>query len=230
MRLTRRGEFIIMLIVNGLGVALLFLIAFGVPDAVWSTRAIYVVLGFLLFIIGNWFVVKWWGPNSQMAQEERVLGQERKGVVMRRTSRVLPPWALPATLVGSVEEAARAQDTSSSDWVAGVLARALDRVGGDGDVSGVAATPVEAREDDVLLTRRGEFISMLIVNNLMGLAPFVIFVTEPDALWPKKALHVVIGLLFLTIGNRVAVKWWGPNSRDAQLEREREQAGGRNKP
>ncbi|MDE0240665.1 MAG: hypothetical protein OXQ84_10785 [bacterium] len=81
----------------------------------------------------------------------------------------------------------------------------------------------------MFLKRRGNFISMLIVNNLMGLAPFVIFVTEPDAIWPEKALHVVIGLLFLTIGNRVAVKWWGPNSRDAQLEREleQEQAGGR---
>ena len=81
----------------------------------------------------------------------------------------------------------------------------------------------------MFLKRRGNFISMLIVNNLAGLVPFLIFVTEPDAVWPKKALYVVIGLLFLTIGNRVAVNWWGPNSRDAHLEREleQEQAGER---
>lgn len=79
----------------------------------------------------------------------------------------------------------------------------------------------------MFLKRRGNFISMLIVNNLMGLAPFAIFVTEPDAVWPEKALHVVIGALFLTIGNRVVVKWWGPNSRDAELERKLEQAGER---
>ena len=81
----------------------------------------------------------------------------------------------------------------------------------------------------MFLTRRGEYIFMLIVNNLGGFVPFLFFFADPDAMWPKKALYVVIGLLFLTIGNRFVVKSWGPNSWAAQreLELEKEQAGER---
>ncbi len=78
------------------------------------------------------------------------------------------------------------------------------------------------------LKRRGEFIFMLIVNNFGGVVPFLIFVSEPDALWLKKALYCVVGLLFLTIGNWFAVDSWGPNSRNAQRERElMQEAAGR---
>ena len=61
---------------------------------------------------------------------------------------------------------------------------------------------------------------MLIVNNLCGFVPFLIFVTEPDALWARKAFFCMVGFLFLSIGNRFVVDSRGPNSRDGQRERE----------
>ena len=70
------------------------------------------------------------------------------------------------------------------------------------------------------LNRRGEFIFMLIVNNFGGVVPRMIFVSEPDALWLKKALYCVVGLLFLSIGNWFVVDSWGPNSWNAKRERE----------
>ena len=79
------------------------------------------------------------------------------------------------------------------------------------------------------LKRRGEFIFMLIVNNFGGVVPFLIFVSEPDALWLKKALYCVVGFLFLSIGNWFVVDSWGPNSWNARRERElmQEEADGR---
>ena len=137
MRLTLRGEFILVLALNNLGVSGLFLLAAAVPDAVWSTRAVFVVLGLLYLTGGNWFVVKWWGPNSPDAEAERELGLKRVGLVTRTTVWVLPAWALPAKLVDSVKEEAKRQDMSPSDWVAGALARALGRRSqGNGDDDG----------------------------------------------------------------------------------------------
>lgn len=120
MSLTRRGGFLIMLAANHAGVAVLFLIAFAAPDAVWSVRAIYVVLGLLLLTIGNWFVVRDWGPNGREAQLERV----RAGRDMRTTS-----WVLPADLVDRIAEAADTQRMSPCEWAESVLTRALGRRG-----------------------------------------------------------------------------------------------------
>ena len=90
---TRRSGFIIMLAANHSGVAVLFLIAFTAPDAVWSARVIFVVLGLLLLTIGNWFVVKDWGPNGREARLDRELERIRAGRDMQTMSCVLPAAA-----------------------------------------------------------------------------------------------------------------------------------------
>ena len=79
----------------------------------------------------------------------------------------------------------------------------------------------------MFLKRRGEYFCMLTINNLGGLVPFLVFFVEPDAHWLREALCVVIGLLFLTIGNRFVVTSWGPKSWAARREQEQERAGER---